>query len=186
MKANSIFAWTKTFPPKTPCLRVSAMIRPPPTFPAALRDSPNKARLQAIKALSTTRETQLISETHLFSPNTVNQMSAGFNRIFDYITSQGTGSCLSQAFGIPGANLGGGSCGLTSVEMPGGSYWSLGDRGYYAVRRRYECVDVLRLARYGARQARHSRRRLPSRKSVEHRCGWVPEWLLGDHRRLDR
>ncbi len=71
-----------------------------------------------------------ISETHIFSPSTVNQLSGGFNRIFDYITSQGTGSCLSQTFGIPGANLGGGSCGLTSVEMPGGSYWSLGDRGY--------------------------------------------------------
>ena len=34
-----------------------------------------------------------ISETHVFSPNTVNQVSAGYNRIFDYITSQGTGSC---------------------------------------------------------------------------------------------
>ncbi|HEX3683410.1 MAG TPA: carboxypeptidase-like regulatory domain-containing protein [Bryobacteraceae bacterium] len=70
-----------------------------------------------------------ISETHLFSPTTVNQVSAGFNRIFDYITSQGTGSCAAAAFGIPGANLGGGSCGLTSVEMEAG-YWSLGDRGY--------------------------------------------------------
>src|SRR3984957_16107310 len=70
-----------------------------------------------------------ISETHLFSPSTVNQVSFGFNRIFDYISSQGTGSCLSAAFGIPGANLGGGSCGLTSVELEGG-YWSLGDRGY--------------------------------------------------------
>src|SRR5208337_519638 len=29
-----------------------------------------------------------ISETHIFSPRTVNQLSAGFNRIFDYITSQ--------------------------------------------------------------------------------------------------
>src|SRR5579871_2620599 len=71
-----------------------------------------------------------ISETHIFSPTTVNQITGGFNRIFDYITSQGTGSCLSAAFGIPGANLGGGSCGLTSIEMPSGSYWSLGDRGY--------------------------------------------------------
>jgi hypothetical protein len=69
-----------------------------------------------------------ISETHLFSPNTVNQMSFGYNRIFDYITSQGTGSCLSATLGIPGANLGGNSCGLTSVEMS--TYWSLGDRGY--------------------------------------------------------
>jgi hypothetical protein len=71
-----------------------------------------------------------ISETHIFSAKTINQIGGGFNRIFDYITSQGTGSCLARTFGIPGANLGGGSCGLTSVEMPGGSYWSLGDRGY--------------------------------------------------------
>lgn len=69
-----------------------------------------------------------ISETHLFSPTTVNQMSFGFNRIFDYITSQGTGSCIGAAFGIPGANLGGNSCGLPSVLMT--NYWSLGDRGY--------------------------------------------------------
>ncbi|MGA8028722.1 MAG: carboxypeptidase-like regulatory domain-containing protein [Bryobacteraceae bacterium] len=70
------------------------------------------------------------SETHIFSPGTVNQISFGFNRIFDYITSQGTGSCYAAALGIPGADLGGISCGLTSVEMPSGSYWSLGDRGY--------------------------------------------------------
>jgi Carboxypeptidase regulatory-like domain len=70
-----------------------------------------------------------ISETHLFSPNTVNQLSGGFNRIFDYITSQGTGSFESTALGIPGADLGGNSSGLTSVEMEG-IYWSLGDRGY--------------------------------------------------------
>ena len=69
-----------------------------------------------------------ISETHLFSPNTVNQASFGFNRIFDYIISQGTGSCYAETLGIPGANLGGNSCGLTSVSMT--TYWSLGDRGY--------------------------------------------------------
>jgi hypothetical protein len=70
-----------------------------------------------------------ISETHLFSPNTVNQLSGGFNRIFDYITSQGTGSNEATALGIPGADLGGNSSGLTSVELEG-IYWSLGDRGY--------------------------------------------------------
>jgi hypothetical protein len=69
------------------------------------------------------------SETHVFSGNTVNQFSAGYNRIFDYISSQGTGSCISQSFGIPGANLGGDSCGLVSTQLDGG-YWSLGDRGY--------------------------------------------------------
>ncbi len=70
-----------------------------------------------------------ISETHVFSPNTVNQISGGYNRIFNYITSQGTGSCEAQALGIPGANLGGVSCGLTSTQLDGG-YWSLGDRGF--------------------------------------------------------
>jgi hypothetical protein len=70
-----------------------------------------------------------LSETHVFSPNTVNQVSGGYNRIFDYISSQGTGSCAAAAFGIPGANLGGISCGLTSMQMDGG-YWSLGDRGF--------------------------------------------------------
>ncbi len=74
----------------------------------------------------------------------VNQASFGYNRIFNYIDSQGTGTCASATIGIPGANLGcaGGaigagetctagaySCGLTSVLMFGG-YWSLGDRGY--------------------------------------------------------
>jgi len=71
-----------------------------------------------------------ISETHIFSPTTVNQVSAGFNRIFDYIFSQGQDSFAAQALGIPNANLGGRlSTGLTSVELPS-PYWSLGDRGY--------------------------------------------------------
>lgn len=80
-----------------------------------------------------------IGETHVFSPITVNQFSFGYNRIFDYITSQGTGSCESAKLGIVGANLGCNSdnvcikgaysCGLVSTLMLGG-YWSLGDRGY--------------------------------------------------------
>jgi Carboxypeptidase regulatory-like domain len=84
-----------------------------------------------------------IGETHVFSPNTVNQASFGYNRIFNYIDSQGTGTCASATIapgGIPGANLGcapGGStcapgaysCGLTSTLLFGG-YWAIGDRGY--------------------------------------------------------
>jgi hypothetical protein len=83
-----------------------------------------------------------IGETHIFSPTVVNQFSVGYNRIFDYITSQGTGSCESAKLGIVGANLGCNgtgpdvtcaagaySCGLVSTLMTGG-YWSLGDRGY--------------------------------------------------------
>jgi len=69
-----------------------------------------------------------LSETHIFSERTVNQFSIGFNRISNYFTSFGSGTCESDQLGIPGANLGGISCGLTSTELTG--YWSLGDRGY--------------------------------------------------------
>jgi hypothetical protein len=79
-----------------------------------------------------------IGETHIFSPTTVNQFNFGYNRIFNYITSQGTGSCEATKIGIPGANLdcgtgttcvkGGVSCGLTSTQF--NTYWALGDRGF--------------------------------------------------------
>src|SRR5216684_165578 len=81
-----------------------------------------------------------IGETHILSPTTVNQFSFGYNRIFNYIISQGSGTCASAKLGIIGANLGcpngsttckpgAYSCGLVSVLMIGG-YWSLGDRGF--------------------------------------------------------
>jgi hypothetical protein len=81
-----------------------------------------------------------VSETHIFSPTVVNQFNVGYNRIFNYITSQGTGTCTAAEIGIPGANLnctgglgtcvdGGTSCGLTSTSFNGG-YWALGDRGF--------------------------------------------------------
>ncbi len=82
-----------------------------------------------------------IGETHVFSPTMVNQASFGYNRIFDYIASQGNGTCASANLvpgGIPNANLGcpngtcipgAYSCGLVSTIVAGG-YWALGDRGY--------------------------------------------------------
>lgn len=80
----------------------------------------------------------VITETHIFSPNTVNQFTGGYSRIFNYISSQGTGSCESTILGIPGGNLdcgsgqcapGGVSCGMTSTQVNNG-YFALGDRGY--------------------------------------------------------
>jgi hypothetical protein len=82
-----------------------------------------------------------LGETHVFSPTMVNQATFGYNRIFDYITSQGTGTCASANLvpgGIPGANLGCSSgiclpgaysCGLVSTIVSG-NYWAIGDRGY--------------------------------------------------------
>jgi hypothetical protein len=71
-----------------------------------------------------------LSETHLFSPSSINQITAGYNRIFNHILSYGNGTCESNVLGIPGANLGGTlSCGLTDVDL-GTTFWALGDRGY--------------------------------------------------------
>ncbi len=89
----------------------------------------------------------VVTETHVFSPNLINQATAGFSRIFNHILSYGTGSCEAATIGIPGANLGAAcdsvtgypaslnqstkdceSCGMTSFQMS--SYFSVGDRGY--------------------------------------------------------
>ncbi len=78
--------------------------------------------------------------THVFSPKALNQATFGYDRIFDYIFSQGNASCGAAKLGIPNADLGcsasgtpqaGGSYsqGVPSTEVLGG-YWSLGDRGY--------------------------------------------------------
>jgi hypothetical protein len=84
-----------------------------------------------------------IGESHVFSASTLNQATFGYDRIFDYIDSQGSGTCASATLvpgGIPNANLGcpngsshcqtgSYSCGLVSTIVAGG-YWALGDRGY--------------------------------------------------------
>jgi hypothetical protein len=89
----------------------------------------------------------MISETHVFSANTINEASFGYNRIFNHILSFGTGTCEAAVLGIPGADLGSKcdgltgypatlnqssqdcvSCGLTSFDMS--AYFSIGDRGF--------------------------------------------------------
>jgi hypothetical protein len=89
----------------------------------------------------------VVTETHVFSPNLINQATAGYNRIFNHILSYGTGTCEAAKLGIPGADLASAcdavtgypaslnqspqeceSCGLTSFQMS--AYFSIGDRGY--------------------------------------------------------
>jgi len=89
----------------------------------------------------------VINEQHIFSDRTINQVSAGFNRIFNHILSYGTGTCEAAHLGIQGADLGSAcdgitgypsslnqatkdcvSCGLSSTQLTG--YWSVGDRGF--------------------------------------------------------
>jgi hypothetical protein len=81
-----------------------------------------------------------IGWSHVFSSNTLNQATLGYDRIFDYIASQDNFTCESAKLGIPNSDLGCSSSGspmssdpysqgLVSTEVYGG-YWSLGDRGY--------------------------------------------------------
>ena len=89
----------------------------------------------------------VVSETHVFSGRTINQVTGGFSRIFNHILSFGTGTCEAAIIGILGADLGSKcsgltgyppslnqsnkdciSCGLTSFQMT--NYMSLGDRGF--------------------------------------------------------
>jgi hypothetical protein len=89
----------------------------------------------------------VVTETHVFNANLINQATVGYNRIFNHILSFGTGTCEAAALGIPGADLAGAcdsitgypaslnqapqeceSCGLTSFDMS--AYFSVGDRGY--------------------------------------------------------
>jgi hypothetical protein len=86
----------------------------------------------------------VVSETHIFSPNNINQVSVGFNRIFNHIKSFGDQTCEAANLGILGADLNQKcpnapagwsqsssdcmSCGMTATLM--GNYWGLGDRGF--------------------------------------------------------
>ena len=89
----------------------------------------------------------VLTETHVFSPNLINQATVGYNRIFNHILSYGTGTCEAAKLGIPGADLASScdaftgyppslnqaqqeceSCGMTSFQMS--AYFSVGDRGY--------------------------------------------------------
>jgi len=88
-----------------------------------------------------------LSETHVLSDKTINQINAGYNRIFNHILSFGTGTCEAARLGIPGANLASScdgvtgypaslnqspkeceGCGMTSFLMS--AYFAVGDRGF--------------------------------------------------------
>ena len=109
----------------------------------------------------------VVTETHVFSQNTINQLTVGYSRIFNHILSFGTGTCEAANIGIPGADLGSKcdgitgypaslnqstrdciSCGMTSFQMS--SYFSVGDRGfapYQGGTNVYSASEVLDLIR---------------------------------------
>jgi hypothetical protein len=70
-----------------------------------------------------------LSHTKVFGSNVVNQFTAGYNRVFNYITSFGYKSNKSQELGIPGANLGTDeTSSLTRATIQ--NFVGFGDRGF--------------------------------------------------------
>jgi len=70
-----------------------------------------------------------VSETHVFRPDTINQFTAGYNRVFNYIRSYGYLSNKAQELGIPGANLGTPETSqLTQITIR--NFAGIGDRQY--------------------------------------------------------
>lgn len=100
------------------------------------------------QAISNHGRNAVISETHIFNSNNINQFTFGFNRIFNHILSFGefgAPPCEAANIGILGANLNSKcpnapagivnqsskdciSCGLSSTLML--DYMTLGDRGF--------------------------------------------------------
>jgi len=79
---------------------------------------------------STEARNVAISETHTFTPETVNQVTVGYNRDFNRFTVFGDGTNESQTLGIPGANFGDFiTSGLSNVSLSGG-FNSLGSRTF--------------------------------------------------------
>ena len=69
------------------------------------------------------------SETHILSPTIINQFTAGYNRVFNYIQSIGYGSNAARVLGIPGANLGSSETSqMTNIAVTG--FNPVGDRQY--------------------------------------------------------
>jgi Carboxypeptidase regulatory-like domain/TonB-dependent Receptor Plug Domain len=98
-------------------------------LPSGMPGFANADGFSSTQSLADHGRNAALSETHIFSPTSINQATLGFNRIFNHILSYGSGSCESEKLGIPGANLGGISCGLTDTTFTGG-FWALGDRGF--------------------------------------------------------
>ena len=97
--------------------------------PGGAPGSPNRAPLPATKASPIMPATRPFRRLTSFRrPQSTN--SASVSTAFSTTSLRRETAVVTRAaLGIPGANLGGNSCGLTSVEMDG-DYWSLGDRGY--------------------------------------------------------
>ena len=107
----------------------SAWKTPSSTCPPGCRTSARPAAFASNQTFKTRARNIALSQTHVFGNNVINQFTAGYNRIFNYITSFGYGSNKSQELGIPGANLGTDET-SSLTRMTFQNFVGIGDRGF--------------------------------------------------------
>lgn len=97
----------------------------PSAFPAG-----NPSGFASTQNLAAHARNAALSETHILSGTSVNKVTLGYNRIFNFITSFGSGSSEGTKLGILNSNLGGDiSSGIPDTTI-GGGFWGVGDRGF--------------------------------------------------------
>ena len=98
-------------------------------LPTGLPDFGATGGFSSNQTFKTSAKNIALSHTHVFKNNVINQFTAGYNRVFNYITSFGYLSNKSQELGIPGANLGTDeTSSLTRMTIQ--NFVGLGDRGF--------------------------------------------------------
>lgn len=98
-------------------------------LPTGLPDFGATGGFSSNQTFETSARNIALSYTKVFGNNVVNQSTAGYNRVFNYITSFGYLSNKSRELGIPGANLGTDeTSSLTRATIQ--NFVGFGDRGF--------------------------------------------------------
>ena len=98
-------------------------------LPTGLPDFGATGGFSSNQTFETSAKNVALSHTHVFRNNLINQFTAGYNRIYNYITSFGYGSNKSRELGIPGANLGTDET-SSLTRMTFQNFVGIGDRGF--------------------------------------------------------
>ena len=98
-------------------------------LPTGLPDFGATGGFSSNQTFKTRAKNIALSQTHIFTNNTINQFTAGYNRVFNYITSFGYQSNKSAELGIPGANLGTDET-SSLTRMTFQNFVGVGDRGF--------------------------------------------------------
>ena len=118
--------------------------------PSGVPEFAARSPWQSNQTFTTDALNAAVAYTHLFSPSTINNITVGYNKVFNYITSFGYGSNKARELGIPGANLGGEETSSMTQISTASPYIDLGDRGYSPFQggtNVYHLTDTLTLVR---------------------------------------